>query len=111
MLCQWRKYTALFLLIVLSVFIVPKELLHAFSGHTDTEHHEVLDDPGSVSLEVQHQHCALLKLEAPVYIPQLDLLSFASHAITFHYPATDYLHHSSASQGLALLRGPPARCA
>lgn len=63
---QFKKYIALFLLLVIALVLVPKELIHCLSAHSDTE--DVRSVPAAASsFETQHQHCEFLKLNVPLY--------------------------------------------
>ena len=61
---QIRKYVAIFFLLVISLFIVPKEYIHALSGHEDT----ICYFHNNTTIEKHHHHCAILNFTAPLYI-------------------------------------------
>jgi hypothetical protein len=107
MLYHWRKYTALFLLTTLSVFIFPKEFFHALYAHTDTQHIEKAGHGDLPSIEDQHLHCAFLQLETPVYLQEEISFSYAIHVISFYHSVNLYRPYHTPSYGLSCLRGPP----
>lgn len=60
-----KKFIALFCLLTLSVFIVPKEFIHSLYGHKDTI--DIIFKDHSKHFEKTHIHCSILKLETPLY--------------------------------------------
>ncbi|GAB4132806.1 MAG: hypothetical protein Fur0041_04480 [Bacteroidia bacterium] len=60
------RITAFLLLPVFGLYLIPEELMHAFSGHKDTHHNEVHVSAES-TIENSHIHCVILKTESPVY--------------------------------------------
>jgi len=102
----YRKYVAWFLLALISVFIVPKELIHAF--HTHTETHEKQHPQGETQFDSPHSHCYLLQLEAPLYLKEesaAKVFILVKHYcfITRRYDETVEILTSSR-----FVRGPPA---
>ncbi len=66
MTVRLKKLLAFFLLFVISMVIVPKELIHHWVDHTDTEDvHNFPDAP--FSIEHEHEHCEFLKINVPLY--------------------------------------------
>ncbi len=64
-----RKHISLFLVLVLSFYIVPKEFVHACFDHEDTSDY-VASSPGSkapLTIAQQHVHCDLLNFETDVF--------------------------------------------
>jgi hypothetical protein len=57
-----KKIIAWFLLLTISVFIIPKEIIHDFFGHKDT----VCYWHKGAFVEKQHHHCEILKYNTPV---------------------------------------------
>ena len=55
-----KKYIALFCLLTISVFIVPKELIHSFYGHKDTV--DSYQNDNTKHIGTPHRHCEILKL-------------------------------------------------
>lgn len=54
-----RRILALALGILFGMYIMPKEIVHAFQSHTDTEHHAY----DGLQIESAHHHCFLLKAD------------------------------------------------
>jgi len=66
MLFSVRKYIAILLLLTISLFIVPKEYIHDFYGHNDTQDISGKD----ITLNNSHHHCQILNYNTPNYIFQ-----------------------------------------
>ncbi|MGD0709827.1 MAG: hypothetical protein ABR968_01455 [Bacteroidales bacterium] len=66
MLFRIRQYIAVFLLLAISLFIVPKEYIHNFYGHDDT--HDITSK--DVTIANIHHHCQILNYNTPNYIFQ-----------------------------------------
>lgn len=101
-----NKIIASFLLLVLSVFIVPKELLHELHHH-DTIHQSSTSEEGT-QIENIHHHCIALQLHSPPFISSLNYFNvlLESSKITFY--DRNEGHYFSHFYNLNLLRGPPA---
>jgi hypothetical protein len=98
-----RKYISYFLLLTISLFIVPKEYIHDIYNHQDTRCFEHQQS----SFEKAHIHCEILKYNTPHYCfsYQIFLLPFAFLQGTFsafqlHSRFIQMLHHFD-------LRAPP----
>lgn len=55
-----KRILSFILLSVFLFYITPKELLHAFTHHTDTQHEPV---KSGLQISNEHHHCELLKLD------------------------------------------------
>lgn len=66
---SFRKIISLFLLVTLSVFIIPKEGIHCLSGHEDDNENEC-SGKGTIHFHAKQHHCDILNLEVPLYEPQ-----------------------------------------
>jgi hypothetical protein len=66
MLFRIRQYIAVFLLLTISLFIVPKEYIHDFYGHDDTRDIQSKE----TTLTNIHHHCQILNYNTPNYIFQ-----------------------------------------
>lgn len=66
MLFRFRQYIVVFLLMTISLFIVPKEYIHDTYGHEDTKDIQSKD----ASLTNTHHHCQILNYNTPNYIFQ-----------------------------------------
>ncbi len=100
-----RFFSAFFLLLI-TAFIIPKEGIHAFSGHEDTEHHDFFS-AAEKHIEEAHHHCVFLKIEAPEYITSEH---HDSHSIVYYPYVFAVLSVVSAQQSevdYTCLRGPP----
>lgn len=102
-----KKYISLFLLLVISVFIVPKELVHILVNHNDTEDVRTVPDAPQ-SIEHQHIHCEFLKLNAPLYFSDFKFFSFEQAFRYFTYNTNIENRNSIFVFLLPSLRGPPA---
>lgn len=104
----YNKHIALFLLAVLSAFIVPKELVHEFYEHTDTVHTLEHNETDLPLLESQHQHCEILNFNVPLYFLSLNFFKVPILEI-----GTDLIQQVTEiffapHIGLSCLRAPPA---
>ena len=101
-----KKHISLFLLLVISVFIIPKELVHSIIDHHDTEDVRTVPDAPQ-SIEHQHIHCEFLKLNVPLYFSDFKFLSFSQPAIYFVFNVANIQNISGSSLELFTLRGHP----
>jgi hypothetical protein len=105
----YSKHIAIFLLAVISAFIVPKELVHAFYDHSDTVHAVSHSDTGLPVVENAHQHCDILNFNVPLYFLSLSFFKAAElpfSAEVIQQAATIFFAHHI---GLSSLRAPPVR--
>jgi hypothetical protein len=104
----YNKYIALFLLAIISAFIVPKELVHELYEHTDTVHSWNHNETGLPALEQEHQHCDLLNFNVPLYF--LSLNFFKTAEISFSNERIQQVTEIFFAPhiGLCSLRAPPA---
>lgn len=103
-----RQIGALLLCLLFGWYSTPKELLHIFQHHVDTEHHATQ----GLSFDSAHHHCSLLKvdqslntLEPPVFFHFTDksiTLYAKRNWIIFGTPPLGSLFEVKKS------RGPPA---
>ena len=103
---QFKKHIALFLLLVVSVFIVPKELVHSLIEHNDTE--DAIPFPDApTSIEHQHTHCEFLKLNVPLYLSEFTFFDFILPTSYFVFETFGVQPFHASSFLLPALRGPP----
>jgi ABC-type nickel/cobalt efflux system permease component RcnA len=56
-----RQVIAAFLLIGFSTYLIPKEVLHAFTHHHDSRHEK--HSGTGLRIESEHHHCSLLQFD------------------------------------------------
>jgi hypothetical protein len=97
----FRSHIARLLLLVFGFILIPNELIHQFYGHDDTH-----CNPGKlVSIEEQHTHCAILRLESRVFTaPPLVFILPPVSGTVFFFDSAAVL----ASQVLQLYADPRA---
>jgi len=103
----FQKNIARLLLVVLSVYFSPKELLHEFTHHEDstdvTCHHSCKHH-----LEREHQHCDILQLSTPPLYHHVHNFSFLVSFAVIHQPAVPAVGYKNSFSASVFLRGPPA---
>ena len=102
-----KKFISFFLLLLISVFVVPKELIHTLVDHNDTE--DIRTVPNApLSIEHQHTHCEFLKLNVPLYFSDF---KFFQAELPYSYFIFETFNEQSSiapSFQLPALRGPPS---
>ena len=101
-----KKYIALILLLVISVVLIPKELIHSLTDHADTEDGRCVPN-APISFEKQHQHCEFLKLNVPHYFFEHKFFLFALSSIYYHFSEQIAEKPFLISLNQSCLRGPP----
>ncbi len=101
-----NKIIASFLLLVLSVFIVPKELLHELHHH-DTIHQTHTNDSGT-QVDKIHHHCIVLQLSAPPFLAALNYFNILPSETNLTFYCVKGSRYFSHFFNLSQLRGPPA---
>lgn len=103
------KYISLFLLAVISFFIVPKEAFHELYGHEDTEHetHRHCASASGINIEEEHQHCEILNFNVPLYCFSCSFFALHPDAAEAFYPIAGCSFNFTALFNLSLLRAPP----
>ena len=103
-----NRCLASFLLVVLSFYIVPKEFVHAFSGHEDTTHHHSFAVSGHAPfIGNRHVHCDLLNFETSFFFSQYLSPVSAAEGFCFSYIPLFPNAAELGSLPLVTLRGPP----
>lgn len=103
---MFKKVIAYFLLLVISLVVVPKELIHSFTEHNDTEDRLHFPD-APISIDVEHTHCDFLKINVPLYCFEFD---FTQEILpNSYFSFTAYKTQSIVSSCVLnlCLRGPP----
>jgi hypothetical protein len=60
-----RRHISIFLLLISTLLVVPKDLVHELTSHTDS-HDEVCQAADGVSISTLHHHCDILQVfESP----------------------------------------------
>jgi hypothetical protein len=65
------RFFASLILIVFCFYITPKEVLHLFTHHADTEH--LVIHPSEQHFEKEHHHCILLKVDQHFSAPSFEI--------------------------------------
>jgi hypothetical protein len=78
-----RRLLALVLSILFGVYSTPKELLHVFQTHSDTEHH--VGD--GLRIESAHHHCYLLKADQALHLIEPPTCITIPEPTTVYYSA------------------------
>lgn len=82
-----RQISALLLGLLFACFITPKEILHVFEHHTDTEHHISY----GLHIDEAHHHCALQKADQQLVSIEPPLFLGIGNADLQFLPPTNYL--------------------
>lgn len=98
-----KKYISLLLLLIVSLFIVPVELIHDLYGHEDTV---CLPHLGK-TIENKHHHCDILTYHAPVFIAIAKIKIVKQSQKVFIKNILEYTYTFSQLFDSILLRGPP----
>lgn len=103
MIHQIKKYIAIIFLFLISLLIIPKEYIHALSGHEDT----ICYFHNNKILEKQHHHCAILNFNAPLYLTAFkSQVPVVSKLQRFCF-INDYSFYFIDLTNLSSLRAPP----
>lgn len=102
-----KRIFAILLLVSFCFYITPKEVLHVFTHHHDTEHLLV----NGSHFEEQHHHCELLKIDqafsAPnVEFPFFDFFENQHFLVDTKYQLYSFIKNENVNLAF-LLRGPP----
>ena len=104
---NFRSHISLILLAAFSLLLAPKELLHGFLSHHDTDD-KICADVCAHHIGSQHLHCEVLQLTTPPFHQLLNNFSFSQvellSVISFESKSS---YHFSSSPFL-FFRGPPA---
>ncbi|MGI9192456.1 MAG: hypothetical protein ACR2IL_10065 [Chitinophagaceae bacterium] len=103
-----RRIVAMLLGILFGWYITPKELMHVFQHHNDTEHHAT----DGLRLESAHHHCSLMKVdqslcsnEPPVFFQLTEPIRFFSANAHVEVYVAEPIQ---SIKGNKKSRGPPA---
>jgi hypothetical protein len=107
-LSRFNKHISVFLLLVSSLFTVPKELLHELSFHKDTIDHCYANPTGAFAVSAIHHHCDILEVFVQPYHASDEALLFSQTAkiisqYSFNAPSVSFETVDSFE-----IRGPPA---
>ena len=100
-----KKYIALFCLLTISVLIVPKELIHSFSGHVDDI--DIIQKDNYQHIGITHRHCEMLKFETPIYHNLIKILLLPNDFHSIKYIVNVYDQYIFFSYSYSLSRAPP----
>jgi len=98
-----KKYISIFLFLIVSLFIIPVELIHNLYGHEDT----MCFPHTGKTIENNHHHCDILKYHAPVYVAIAKIECVKQHQKIFIKNVFEYTFTFSQVFNSILLRGPP----
>jgi hypothetical protein len=101
----FQKYISVFLLAVISFFIVPKELIHEFH-HRDTEDILCMDACKDHVSNV-HDHCDVLQLNTPPLHHHVTGFSFHVVSLPFSFLIKNTTTYIADRAFSFYLRGPP----
>jgi hypothetical protein len=99
---------ALFLLFALSVYIVPKEFIHALYGHEDTADHsgtQSINAPHTLS--TRHLHCGLLNFETDLFHTPDALPDLSDQDAYYSFLSSPIQSGKNSVLLFVSLRGPP----
>lgn len=104
-----KRFFSCFILVAFCFYITPKEVLHLFTNHADTDHHVV--NPNVHHFEKEHHHCALLKVDqhfsAPSFeIPFFDFIQDQLFLINRKFELYSFVKNENVNLSFSL-RGPP----
>ena len=104
-----KRFFASLILIVFCFYITPKEVLHLFTHHADTEH--LVIHPSEKHFEKEHHHCSLLKVDqhfsAPSFeIPFIDFIQDRNFLLNAHFGFYSFVKDENINLSFSL-RGPP----
>ncbi len=104
---SFRIHISVILLASLSLFLAPKELLHEFLNHHDTED-KVCTDACAQHFSKPHQHCEVLQLVTPPFHQAVNNFSFASSELFCVISVESKSSYHFSSSPFLFFRGPPA---
>ena len=102
----FQKHISVFLLAVISFFIVPKELIHEFHHH-DTVDAICMDDCKDYISNI-HEHCDALQLNTPPLYHHVADFSFHFVSLPFSFLVKNTSADIANRAFSFYLRGPPA---
>ncbi len=102
-----KRFFSCFILVAFCFYITPKEVLHFFTEHEDTEH----SIANGCHFEEQHHHCDLLKIDqqfsAPSFeIPFFDFIQDQFFLINTKFELYSFVNNENVNLSFSL-RGPP----
>lgn len=100
-----KKYIALFCLLTIFVIIIPKELIHSFSGHKDTI--DNVQNDNFKNIGITHKHCEMLKFETPIYHNHVKILLLPINFQSIKYIVNLYDEYVFFLNSNSLSRAPP----
>jgi hypothetical protein len=102
----FQKYISVFLFAVISIFIIPKELIHEFH-HRDTVDVLCMDDCKD-HVSSLHDHCDVLQLNTPPLYHHVTGFSFLVVSLPFSFLIKNTATYIADRAFSFYLRGPPA---
>ncbi|MCX6310305.1 MAG: hypothetical protein NT084_01545 [Bacteroidetes bacterium] len=99
------KHIATILLGIFSVFLIPKEFVHALYWHTDT--HESVGPIGTTSISSHHIHCSFLSYEASLFNSESSANCPKSFPHCFIFSIIEHKTVFQIAACIPSLRGPP----
>jgi len=102
---HFRRLVASILLAGFSVFLIPKEFVHALYGHTDTQ--EAFLAKGKNAIGKEHIHCSFLTYEASLFLSSSIQNCPAVTENSFSFTTIEAEQAGILFSDFPSLRGPP----
>ena len=103
---HFKRHISFFLIIVLSVLIIPKESLHEL-----TDHHDTIDacfnHGENNQIGNNHQHCDVLQLNTPPLFSFFNTFLIHVSSVKFSFNVSNDNFYLANHFNLHYLRGPP----
>jgi hypothetical protein len=98
-----RSHISVVLLVCFLPVITPKEFIHAFMGHEDSE----CNGHSALTIDKVHQHCKILQITASSFVAEFRNFLFPGHfqKEIWSFPAQSFI--PGISFHLSSLRAPP----
>ncbi len=102
-----KKYIAFLLLLISTLFVVPKELLHELTCHEDTVDTHCTQTDG-LAISTAHHHCDVLQVFVPPFNTSDATVHFSTAVkISTHYCFNTLTFSAEVVQRF-VIRGPPS---
>ena len=101
-----KRYVAILMLLVMTAYSVPKELLHELHHHVDTVDRPFKSGAGK-EVGTKHIHCDVFNFNGPVLFSSVHFFSFSDDFVPNCYSPSfndEYFHHVTFDN---FQRGPP----
>src|SRR5437773_8693161 len=102
-----RRHISILLLAAISLFVAPKELLHGFLNHHDTED-TICNDVCAHHFSKHHLHCEILQLTTPPFHQTVNNFSFSFAELFCVLSVESKSSYHFSSSPFLFFRGPPS---